>query len=145
MSSSHNVPRRLFYVLLFCYWGLFAAAAFVALLLTHHTVFTATFVGLAWGILPQGLAWGLADLIAPRWTHEWSERLSAPMNDWRKTTGTLMLVSIGVSDPTTGLPILRRLRIMGAALTVFWLATAALLLWIPSPMDTLWELVGRVR
>jgi len=42
---------------------------------------------MVWGAVPQGLAWGLAELISPGWVIHWRHKLIAGAGDIRKPVG----------------------------------------------------------
>jgi hypothetical protein len=114
-----------------------ASQALVILLTLHHSLVTAFIVGMALGAVPQGLAWGVAELIVPGWVIRLRQRLIAAVGDIRKPVGdyfSRVFATTGPEPWTT--PVARnRVRIFGVGLTVFWIGCIAVLVWVPAYLD----------
>lgn len=113
------------------------AIAFLVLLRQHHAVATAVFLGFCWGIGPQIAAWGLADLIAPRWVIRWRERLmvgnrpaQAAIGDWVSDRLRAGRLASGHTRET-----FLRVRLLGAFLLAFAVVFIAVLIWLPPRID----------
>jgi len=135
-----NALRRRFDIATYFSYVIFTAIAIVVVLLLRHSVVTAVVAGMAWGAAPQGLAWGLADAIAPGWVIRWRQRLIANTGDMRKPVGDYFsnLFATTGDEPWTSRQARFRIRALGVALTVFWVAWMALVVWVLPFADSLW-------
>jgi hypothetical protein len=129
--------RRTFDMATFATYMVTAGVAFALLLALHHSFMAAFIAGIAWGAVPQGLAWGLAELIAPGSVIRWRHKLLAGDGDIRKPVGDYFsrLFATTGPEPWESNIARRRVRALGVGLTAFWLACIALLLWIPPFLD----------
>lgn len=122
-------------------------AFLVLLVVFHHNPITALLVGFCWGVVPQGLGWGVSDLVAPGWVLRWRERMISGTADWRKPVGAYFSDRLGASgsEPWTEPTALRRTRWLGASLTAFWIVVVAVLLWVPEHLDAFYASLTSVR
>lgn len=106
-------------------------------MLLHHNIVTAVIVGVSWGAAPLGLGWALADLLVPGWVIRTSESLTAGTSDYRKAVREYFdkRFAIAGAEPWKDPIARKRLRILGAGLTVIWLAILAVLVWLPNHLD----------
>jgi len=131
--------RRTFDVVSIGSYVLTAIVAVIVLLALHHNFFTAFVVGMAWGAVPQGLAWGLAELVAPGWVIRWRQKLIGGAGDVRKPVGDYFsrLFATTGPEPWTSAEARKRVRTLGVGLTVFWVVCLWLLVWLPPHLDSL--------
>ncbi|MEA2669814.1 MAG: hypothetical protein QOG45_34 [Chloroflexota bacterium] len=64
-SPAERDYRRVYNIWAFTLFGAVSVVAFLVLVLRHHEIATALVLGMAWGAVPQGLAWGVAGAVAP--------------------------------------------------------------------------------
>jgi len=135
-----NALRRKFDIATYVSYVIFAAIAMVVVLFLRHSVLTAIVAGMAWGAAPQGLAWGVADAIAPGWVIRWRQRLIADAGDIRKPVGDYFsdMLAVTGDEPWTSRKARFRIRVLGVGLTAFWVVWTALLVWVLPFADTLW-------
>jgi hypothetical protein len=137
VSESSNRARLTYNVISFGSIVLITAIAFVILVGQDNNPVTSIFVALGWGIVPVGLAWGVAETVAPSWVIRLRARLITGVNDWRKPVGDYFSKKFATTgpEPWRGAVARHRVRLLGVALTTFWVLFIGLLLWLPSHLD----------
>jgi hypothetical protein len=143
----NNSLRRRFDIFTLGSAGAITIIATSILLFERHTVFTAILVGICWAGVAHGLAWGLAEVVAPGWVLEWRHRLISGNEGWRKPVGQYFSVRFGAlgQEPWKS-PIARsRLRSVGILLAGFSGVVAAALLLIPGLLDQLFSTLLNLR
>jgi hypothetical protein len=130
MTTSNNPARRMYNVIAFGSLVAGLGIAFVVLYLLHHSLFISLAAAFCWGIAPLGLGWGVAELTAPGWVIGWRERMLSGVEKNPLADYFSKRFGISGSEPWTSPIALRRVRLLGIALTTFWLGWVTLLLWI---------------
>ncbi len=139
--GNRNALRRWFDIFSFGAFGAIAVVASAALLFQRHSFFTAILIGVLWASVAHGLAWGLAEVVAPAWVIQRRQRLVSRLEDWRKPVGRYFSERLRASEkePWKSPRARRRIRLLGAFLTAFWLLVAAALVWLPGLLDSLFS------
>ena len=105
-------------------------------MLLHHKLITALIAGDAWTLLAQGLAWSVAELVAPRWVLDWRQRLTAEPPNWRKPVEDYFSEKVLSANSWTSPQSQRKVRLLGVGLIGGWLTIGVLLIWIPNYADS---------
>ncbi len=139
MGAANDQISRRFDVFSLLSAGGIAVVAFAILLGQRHSFVTALVVAMAWAGAVQGLAWGLAEVIAPGRVIRWRQRLISGHQDWRYPVGQYFSKKFDVLGPEPWKnPIARRrIRLLGLFLTATGIGLAAILVWIPGMLDNL--------
>lgn len=141
-----NALRRRFDIFNLASFGVIAFIALVILLLRKHSFLTAIVVGIGWAGVAHGLAWGIAEVLAPGWVIQWRQRLISGIEDWRKPVGRYFSEKLDATgeEPWKNSRARRRIRSLGTLLTALWLATAVVLILIPGLLDRLYSALLRL-
>lgn len=136
-TTRSNSLRRTYNIAALGSFAVVGASAFTILLVLHRTVATALIVGLSCGAVPQGLGWGVAELLAPGWVIRWRQSLISGTTDYRKAVGDYFSDRFAItgSEPWKSPVARKRVRLLGALLTAIWLAIVAVLVWLPPYLD----------
>ena len=130
MTTSNNPARRKYNLIAFGSLAVGFGLAMVALHLLHYSLVIALVGGFCWGIVPLGLGWGVAELTAPAWVIDWRERMISGAGRRPLADSFSRWFAISGPEPWKSPTALKRVRVLGIALTIFWLAWVVLLLWI---------------
>jgi hypothetical protein len=114
-----------------------ADVAFIVLLRLTQSIAASLAVGLGWGALPKGLAWSLADLVAPNWTISLRRKFAISVVDGDAIRQLIWSRLESRSKALNDRSSRSDLRLLGASTLAFWLVWVALLIWLPSRLASL--------
>lgn len=116
---------------------LLVAVVITGLALQGHAPWFAISAGVFWGLVPAGLIFGLAEVAAPGMVIRWREGAMARDNALRQRAGALFSKWLAISGPRPWESSTARFRVrmLGLALTTFWVVGVAIALLISTYAD----------
>jgi hypothetical protein len=125
---------RLVYLLMNVGTLLLVAIAIATLALEGHPPWFSIGAGVLWGVVPFGLVFALAEAAAPGVVIRWREEVMARDVGFRRQVGEKFSkwLAISGSRPWESPSARIRVRVLGLALLIFWLAVSGVALWVSS-------------
>jgi hypothetical protein len=113
------------------------------LVLRHHEIATALVLGMAWGAVPQGLAWGVAGAVAPGALIRLRQVLIRGNTGALKDLGDYFSRRLGAEGPTPweNPTARRRVRRQGLIQLAAWAAMVPVLLLLTAPLDSVYHAI----
>jgi len=131
---AHDMNQaRLGYLVLNVGTLLLVAIAVTTLALQGHSAWFAVGAGTLLGLVPTGLIFGVTEMVAPASVIRWRAGMMSRDNDaLRMRVGALFSKWLAIAGPRPWeIPTARlRVRLLGLALTAFWVVVAVTALWI---------------
>lgn len=139
-----NRESRRFNILAFALLLLVVGVGTALLVLKGHNLGAAVTVAGIWAAAVQGLAWGVAELLAPGWVIRWRERLIAGNSGILKGVGDHFSRALAIEGPSPWESQIarRRIRRSGLVLTLVWVAATVASVFFLGPLDSFYSTLG---